>query len=431
MPGRTILLINKFYHDIGPAGGVGRYILQEEQDLLAAGWTVVPFAIADEDAHPSPWSRFFVRPRDYSRARWSAGAAADALSLLWNREAARNLDRLIDEVRPDAAHIHNIYHHLSPAILKVLARRRIPTVQTLHDLRLLCPAIHMLRDGEVCERCRGGRFHHAVLGRCVKGSYAASLLAAAETWGQRTGRLYTDVVGRFLCPSEFLRGKYVEWGFPAEKLSHLPNFVDVDAWRPADDSVAVPGGEPTGFYFGRLSPEKGIATLLEAAARIEADPQGAALRLRIAGSGPAEAGLRARAAELGLRRVEFLGPLGAGRLREELAAARFTVLPSECYENGPLALLESFAAGVPVVGSDIGGIPEHIDDGRDGLLFAPGDPAALAAAMRRATLFGPEARAAARAKAVSRYGRAAHMARLHTVLEEAADSSAAPGAPGS
>jgi glycosyltransferase involved in cell wall biosynthesis len=419
VPRPTLLLINKFYHDVGPAGGVGRYLVQQEQDLRARGWDVVPFAMKDEHARPSPWDRFFVRARDYSRPRWTGGAAGDAASLIWNREAAHRLDALLREVKPDVAHLHNAYHHLSPSILPVLRRHGIPAVMTLHDLRLLCPAIHMLRHGEVCERCRGGRFHEAVLGRCVKDSLAASLLAAVETANHTSRRLYRRTVGRFLCPSAFFTRKFAEWGWPADRLMHLPNFVDLDAWRPA----TAPSGDGY-LYFGRLSREKGLVTLLEAHElwSRQAETTGArpAPQLRLAGSGPQEAELRARAAGLAAGRVEFLGPLPPDRLRAELARARFTVLPSECYENGPLSLLESLAAGVPVVGANIGGIPEHLRDGVDGVLFRSGDPAALAAALARADALPPTSREEARRTAERRYARASHMDRLEALLREAA-----------
>lgn len=416
----TLLLINKFWHDKGRAGGVGRYVLQEEHDLRARGWDVVPFAVADADARPSPWDGHFVRARDYSRPRWTTSTVGDAVSLVWNREAARSLDRLLHEVRPDVAHLHNIYHHLSPSILPVLMRHGVPAVMTLHDLRLLCPAIHMLRRGRVCERCRGGRFHQAVLGRCVKDSTAASLLAAIETAHQTRRRLYLRAVSRFLCPSDFYRRKFVEWGYPEDRLAHLPNFVDLEAWRPADPPD---GGAPDGvLYFGRLSREKGLATLLEAHARWarrRADAgDGAAPVLRLAGEGPLEAELR-RSAAAGDGRVEFLGSLTPDALRRELARARFTVLPSEWYENGPLALIESLAAGVPVVGADIGGIPEHLRDGREGVLFRAGDPAALAEALARADSLPPDARAQARRAAETRFSRKDHMDRLESILHDA------------
>ncbi len=426
----TLLLINKFYHDVGPAGGVGRYLCQEEEDLLAAGWDVVPFAMADADVRPSKWSGYFVRARDYSQPRLTSTALGDAAALLWNREAARNLDALIRACRPDVAHLHNIYHHLSPAILPVLARHRVPVAMTLHDLRLLCPAIHMLRRGQVCERCRGGRYYEAVAGRCVKGSLAASALAAVETANQHWRRLYERTVSVFLCPSRFYRDKFAAWGFPADKLRHLPNFVDTGVWHPDKLTDPLPDAQtapidrkrrPAYLYFGRISPEKGLDTLLAAQALWENETtrgksHDTPLRLLIAGSGPSEAALRARADALGLSSVEFLGALDSAGLRRALARARFTVLPSEWYENGPMAALESLACGLPLVGTDIGGIPEMIRDGQTGIIVPPRDPAGLLAGLQRAAVLPAGAGGAARAWAEQHARRSDHIERLQEVL---------------
>ncbi len=421
MAGLTVLLVNKYYHDVGKSGGVGRYLLQEEEDLAAAGWRVVPFATRDEDARPSPWDRFFVTSRDYARPRYGGGALSDAASLVWNREAARNLEALLREVRPDVAHLHNVYHHLSPSILPVLSRHGIPVVMTLHDLRLLCPAIHMLRRGQVCERCRGGRFWEAVAGRCVKDSLAASALAALETAHQWQRRLYPRTVSRFLCPSACYAAKFAQWGYPAAKLTHLPNFVDTAWWDPA--LLPPAAARDCYLFFGRLSREKGLATLLAAQALWEAAAAAGGppvLPLEIAGTGPAEADLRRRAAALGLTTVTFRGGLGLDDLRATLARARFSVLPSEWYENGPMAALESLAAGVPLVGTAIGGIPEMIVDGVTGVVAPPRDPAGLLAALQRGAALPDDARAAARAWALAHADRGQHMRQLLTILRETA-----------
>ena len=416
-----LLLINKFYHDVGPAGGVGRYVVQEESDLAARGWDVVPVAVADAHARPSPWDRFFPRARDYATARWREGAAADALALVWNREAAANLDALVREARPTVAHLHNVYHHLTPSILQVLRRHRIPAVMTLHDLRLLCPAIHMLRDDRPCERCRGGRFHQAVLGRCVKDSRAASLLAAVETAHQRWRGLYPAAVGTFLCPSRFYLRKYAEWGFPADRLRHLPNFVDLAEWHPD----RLPAAERDAVvYFGRISREKGLRVLLDAQALWEGGHDAGTIaepppRLLIAGDGPCLGNLRARLAMLKLRTAEYAGALGIDALRTLLGRARCTVIPSRWYENAPMAALESLACGIPVVGSDLGGLPELIGPGVTGEIAPPDDPAALLDALRRACALGPEARAAARAWAEAHADREAHMDQLDGILRAA------------
>jgi glycosyltransferase involved in cell wall biosynthesis len=427
----TVLLVNKFYHDVGKSGGVGRYLLQEEEDLTQAGWRVVPFATRDQDARPSPWDRFFVTSRDYARPRFGGGAAADAASLVWNREAARSLDALLREVRPDVAHLHNIYHHLSPSILPVLRRHGIPVVMTLHDLRLLCPAIHMLRQGQVCERCKGGRFWEAVVGRCVKDSRPASALAALETAHQWRRRLYPRAVSQFLCPSAFYAAKYREWGYPAVKLRHLPNFVDTTIWDP--DRLPAAPARDCYLYFGRLGREKGLTTLLEAQSlweRAAAAGGPAVLPLEIAGTGPVEADLRRRAADLGLTTVAFRGNLATADLRAALARARFSVLPSEWYENGPMAALESLAAGVPLVGTDIGGIPEMIVDGVTGVIAPPRDPAGLLAAMQRAAGLPEGARQAARAWAVAHADRGRHMETLMGILRDVAANDSGSGLSG-
>jgi glycosyltransferase involved in cell wall biosynthesis len=419
----TVLLVNKFYHDRGRSGGVGRYLLQEEEDLVGAGWRVVPFATRDDDARPSPWDRYFVTARDYARPHFGGGAAADAASLLWNREAARSLEALLREVRPDVAHLHNIYHHLSPSILPVLRRHGIPVVMTLHDLRLLCPAIHMLRHGQVCERCKGGRFWEAVAGRCVKDSVAASALAALETAHQWRRRFYPRTVSRFLCPSAFYAEKYREWGYPADALQHLPNFVDTARWDP--EHLPAASVRDSYLYFGRLSREKGLTTLLDAQALWEREAAATgrpALRLEIAGTGPVEDDLRRHAAALGLTTVAFRGGLGMDDLRAALAHARFSVLPSEWYENGPMAALESLAAGVPLVGTAIGGLPEMIVDGITGVVAPPRDPAGLFAALRRAATLPAAARPAARAWALAHADRGHHMRELMAILREVAAS---------
>ena len=421
MPATKILLINKFYHDVGPAGGVGRYLIQEEEDLQAAGWQVIPFAMADEHARPSPFSRFFVQARDYSRPRWGGGTLGDAVNLIWNREAARKLDALIRETRPQVAHLHNIYHHLSPSLLPVLARHGIPTVMTLHDLRLLCPAIHMLRQDQVCERCRGGQLHNAVLGKCVKESRAASLLAAAETLHQRSRQLYETQIRTFLCPSRFYTRKYAEWGFPVGRLQHLRNFVDLDFWHP-DKLPHVPEKDAY-IYFGRISREKGLRTVLDAQALWErAHARGETerpLQLLIAGTGPCEENLKARVAQLELKTVSLLGNLGIEELRLALGRARFSVLPSQCFENCPMAGLESLASGLPLLATDMGGAPELVEPDRTGLVAPAGDPEAWLAAMRRAAVQAGAWRSAARAWAEENASRPRQMNRLTRILEKA------------
>jgi glycosyltransferase involved in cell wall biosynthesis len=393
-----LLLINKFWHDVGRAGGVGRYIVQEAEDLTAMGWEVIPFAIADENARPSKWDKYFPKAHDYSSPRFDLTAAT---SLVWNFEAAKKLDALIKESKPDVAHIHNIYHHLSPSILTVLKKHNIPVVQTLHDWRLLCPAIHMLQNNRICEKCKGGKYHHAITGKCVKGSLPASILAVTETKLHTSKKMYRNTVSKFLCPSQFLKDKHIEWGWPADKLLHLPNFVDLNQWPENDNR------KDYYLFVGRLSHEKGLKTLLEAHAMWNDG-----LELRIAGDGPQADELK----NLATNNVTFLGHIPLEQVKEEITSAQFTVIPSQWYENGPFSIIESLAAGTPVVGTDLGGIPEHLDE-KCGILFESGNKNSLLTALQKASTLGIDARTSARNRAKTLFDRKKHMQKLSEILK--------------
>ncbi len=218
------------------------------------------------------------------------------------------------------------------------------------------------------------------------------------------------------------RDKYISWGYPAAKLRHLPNFVDLDLWNPRH--LPTDQERDAYLYFGRISTEKGLRTLLDAQSLWEkgfaagklTDPP---LRLLIAGSGPCEGNLRARAAQLELEKVEFLGSLDRAELHQALGRSRFSVLPSEWYENGPMAVLESFASGLPLVGTNIGGIPEMIENGFNGILVPPRDPDRLLEGIIQASRLGPQAGRNARSWAQKMASRVDHMVLLEGILEEA------------
>jgi glycosyltransferase involved in cell wall biosynthesis len=238
---------------------------------------------------------------------------------------------------------------------------------TLHDLKIACPAYSMLSHDGVCERCRDGRLYQVVTHRCMKGSLALSALVMLETYVHRFLDSYFRNVDRFLVPSRFYLDKFVEWGFPAGRFEYVPNFVDADSFQ----ACYAPGRRFV--YFGRLSREKGIATLIRAAARAE-------VGLDVIGTGPADADLRALAADGDVR---FLGFLAGEKLHAAVSAARAVVVPSEWYENAPLAVLEGAALGKPLLVARIGGLPELVVDNESGWSFEPGSVTELAAALRR------------------------------------------------
>ena len=372
---RRLLAINNYFYRRGGAESVFLYHI----DLFAAaGWDVVPFAMQHPANLPSPWSGHFVSEIEYGRASGPLTKARQAAKIVFSLEARRNIRALIGRARPSVAHAHNVYHHISPSIFGALKAEGVPLVMTAHDLKVACPAYKMLSRGHVCERCRGGRIHNVLLHRCVKDSAVVSGLVLMETLVHRSLGLYRYTLDRLIAPSRFYRDKLIAWGWDANRIAHIPNCIDASAYAPAADE---------GCYFvyaGRLAPEKGLATLLRAAAL-------ARQKLVLAGSGPEEERLRRLAENFGAD-VVFAGHLDKPALQRLIGEALALVLPSEWYENAPISLLEAYALGRPVIGARIGGIPELIAEGETGLLVESGNAAVLAAAMAALAALSPSAR---------------------------------------
>ncbi|WP_147046789.1 glycosyltransferase family 4 protein [Methylobacterium gnaphalii] len=364
--GGRLLSINNYHYR---RGGAEVVFLEQNRLFEEIGWDVVPFAMRHPRNLPSAHERHFVEEIEFGHAYGPLTRLRHAASIIYSREARARLRDILAEARPDVAHLHNVYHHLSPSFLPLLRQAGVPVVMTVHDLKLACPAYTMLRDGHVCESCKGGRVHNVVVNRCIKGSLPLSGLVMLETTVHRTLGLYRDTVDAFAVPSRFYIDKLVEWGWPRERFVHVPNFVDAAALRPETQA-----GD--GFlYVGRLSPEKGLDTLVRAGA-LSRQP------VTIVGTGPMEETLRALAAETGAD-VRFLGFRTGEALHEAIRGCRAVVLPATWYENAPISVLEAYALGRPVIGTRIGGLPEMIREGETGAIVPPGDAEALAAALTR------------------------------------------------
>ena len=362
----TLLSINSYFY----RRDASEVVFIEHNRLLAErGWRVVPFAMQHAQNPPSEWTDYFVTEVEFGKRYSLPQKLARVPNVVYSLEARRKIARLIDAVRPNVAHCHSVYHHISPSVLGVLRGQGVPTVMTLHDLKLACPAYHMFNRGAVCEQCKAGGTFSVVRNRCIKGSAALSGVVWLESVVHRVLDSYGKNVDVFISPCRFYIDKLVEWGWPRDKFVHIPNFVDVNAWQ------ADPRPGRDFLYFGRLSPEKGLLTLIESAAR-------AGVRLRLAGDGPQRDELVRCAAEHGAD-VEFMGPLRGAQLVESIRASRATVLAAEWYENAPMSILESFALGKPVIGARIGGIPELIEHGVNGWLFTSRSVDDLAALLRR------------------------------------------------
>ena len=361
----TIVSINNYYYR---RGGADVLFLEHNRLLDELGWRVVPFSMRHTKNLPSDWQRFFVDEIELGRAHGPFETLTKSLKAVYSFEARRKLAALIDEVRPALCHAHNVYHHLSPSVLSLIAARGLPLVLTLHDLKIACPAYTMLSHGEVCERCKGGKLYNAALHRCLKGSVALSAWVMLESYLHTALKSYVRNVDRFVVPSRFFIRKFEEWGFDSRQFVHIPNFVDVEGMRPSYEC-----GDRI-LYIGRLSREKGLPTLVRAAAA-------ARVGVTLVGVGPEEEALRMLAGSLGAD-VLFTGFLAGPELHEAIRAARAVVLPSECYENAPLAVLEAYALGKPVIGSSLGGIPEHVHHGETGFVFEARSVDELAATLR-------------------------------------------------
>jgi glycosyltransferase involved in cell wall biosynthesis len=297
-----------------------------------------------------------------------AGSVAAATSLAmsaWNPAAARALRQAVDRTRPDIAHVHNTWYALSPSVIATVARAGVPVVMTLHNYRLLCINGMLFRDGRPCHDCVGTHPWSGVRHRCYRDSAVASTAAAATIAVNRRLGVWVDNVKLFLALNEFARQRFIEGGLPADRIRVKPNFVPDPGAR-----EGPPSRSRTVLYVGRVVDVKGVAVLLDAWRAL--DPGD--LELVIIGDGPLRAGLERVAPP----RVRFEGRVPAPAVRRWMLGARALVLPSIWYEGQPMAVLEAFASGLPVLASRLGGTIELLEPCGDGWLVSPDDPLALA-----------------------------------------------------
>lgn len=381
-----VLQVNKFYYE---KGGTERYLFALSKALEDRGHEVFPFSMHHPRNLDSQYEEYFVAQRDYESGGAPLGRIPTGASFIRSREAADNLRNLLARERPDIAHLHNIYHQITPSIIPVLDEARIPIVMTLHDYKLICPNYSLFDGRRYCFRCRGGRFYQAPLARCSGGSFLRSAMLAIEAYYQKRTRVY-DSVRFLLAPSRYIRDRFIEEGFEEERVVYLPAFLpnlstsaDSGPVRSLPSLPSLPGRYV--LYFGRLSREKGINTLLRAVA---GSPQ---IPVVIAGDGPMEGELRRVADEGSLPHVVFAGRLDRPALDEVIRRARVVVLPTESPENAPFTVLESMAAGVPVVVSNMGGLPE-LAEKAGGKVFPAGRPDVLMRCIEELWGGGPEVR---------------------------------------
>ena len=344
-------------------GGASKVYVRGNQLLAEKGHSVAWLNIGPVQNNPAENQPAYSIP-DFAQGSQMRKQIGLAIGYLYNRSAYRLAERALHEFRPDVVHVHNIQGQISPSVLLPFRKQAVPIVQTLHDYRLLCPAIHFLSQGKVCEACKGKKYYQCALKRCRKGELVRSSVAALGSYVSDYFYQYDRMISAYIAPSEFMRAKMIAYGYTSEKIHVLPNAYF--------ETVPVPQGRPREhiLFAGRLSPEKGIDLLVQAAKGLDA-------AVVIAGDGPEREHLQALAGKIGAGNVSFPGFLNATDLNRLYQTALVTVLPSRWYENGPLVILESYANATPMVGARIGAIPEFVTEGKTGFLFTPEDAADL------------------------------------------------------
>ena len=363
-----ILYCNKYNF---PFSGTEVYLFELMELMRSNGHDVALFSMADSRGEATSYDRHFVPHIDFKGQHGLGNKAKQAAHAIYSTKARRRIHAMIQDFRPDVAHLRNIYHHLSPSILWELKSQGVPVVYHVNDFKLLCPSYNLVSQGEACELCRGGAFWHALGAKCYPG-WSARTGLTVEAYVHRWLGSYRKCVDLFLAPSQFVREKFVEHGWDGVRFEVLPHFQQA---RNVGEESAYSKGSI--LYVGRLSAEKGLPDLLRAMQQVSE------VRLVIAGDGPQRGPLEQLASTLGLSNVEFVGQVGAEQRDSLIGRSRFTVMPSHAYETLGKTILESYAQGRAVVASDLGSRRELVHQGKTGILYRCGNVNQMAEAIRK------------------------------------------------
>lgn len=354
-----VLLINNFFYRKGGSEAV----FFNTADLLSKnGHDVVFFSIENEKNTHINNHEYFIS---------QGGTLQKMRNYFSNPYAAKKLDEVLSIEKPDIAHVHLFWGGISPSIFLVLKKHKVPLVHTVHDYRMICPA-YTFRNGfgVICEQCKGGHYIKCFKNRCSKGSLAQSALMTMEMYSRNRKWHPANEIDGLIYVSNFAKRKHEELDVRFEKTLNivLYNFSTVGEQYPPLD-------KDEGYYlfYGRLSHEKGVETLVNA---FEKHPE---LKLKVVGTGPKEEELKRK----GCSNIDFLGYKNGEELFNLVRNAKYVCVPSEWYENNPMTIVEAYSMGVPVIGANIGGITEIISDEETGFLFESGDAESLDSAINK------------------------------------------------
>jgi glycosyltransferase involved in cell wall biosynthesis len=351
-----------------PSGGDWTAIENINKIYETHGHKVIPFSMDDSRNYRTEYSKYFIEKIDYkllNKDKNLINGIQVLLKSIYSLEAKNKLNGLLKNINIDVAHLNNIHNYLTPSILSTLKSHNIPIVWTLHDYIILCPENSFVSGGNVCEKCKGGKFINCTINRCKKGSTMASFIASMENYIHHKLNLfkYVDI---FICPSEFLYTKFIEFGFQKEKL-YLLNYCYDDSFLREFKIEEKPVREDYILYVGRLEKIKGVMTLLKA---MQLLPE---IKLYVIGTGDEEESSKKFIVENRMNNIVFLGFKNKLDVYNYTANCLFSVCPSEWYENFPFSVIETMLLSKPVIGSDIGGIPELVINEQTGYTFEPGN----------------------------------------------------------
>ncbi|CAN5805007.1 glycosyltransferase family 4 protein [soil metagenome] len=367
-----VLLVNWSWY---PTGGDWTYVNNVRALYEKQGYEIIPFSTINEKNIEEKGPAYFIDSPDYKLLNKNKnifnGIKAVKNSIV-SFNAVKKIEEVLSQHDIKIAHLHNIHHYITPAIIWKLKKAGVKVIWSLHDYKIICPESQFISKETICEKCIGGSFYHCSTNKCKRDSLPASVIATTEAYFYHKSGIY-DKVDAYLCPSAFLKGKFRQFGFEENKLhvsnlcydiSLVDNFIQEN--KNHDVSLSKATGEDYILYVGRIEDVKGIRTLIKAV-------QGTGIKLKIVGSGAAEEALKALLQQENSTNIDFLGFQNKQSVFTLTLNSRFVVCPSEWYENFPFSIIESFLFSKPVIGSAIGGIPELVIHGETGFLFEPGN----------------------------------------------------------
>lgn len=370
-----ILEINVFYYRFGGSESV---MFNTTDILREEGHEVIHFSLKWDKNISSNQGLYFPESKETRKGTFKS--LRNLTNYFYHREAAQKLDLLLANEKPDIAQIHLFWGQITPSVLPVLRKHNVSIVFTIHEYRMVCPN-YTFRNGkgQICEKCQGNKFWKCITNKCCQNSYLLSSIMAAEMYFRNRFFFPPKYIDGIIYVSKFAKKKHEEY---LPETITKENIVLYNLSDKIYSSANTPSGDHYFLYFGRLSYEKGIRTLINV---MVLHPE---WKLKIVGAGAEEAELKRIAVNNNSKNIEFLGFKEGQDLMNLIRNAYFIIVPSEWYENNPMTIIEGYSASTPVIGADIGGIPEIIEDNKTGFLFESGNEVALAAVMKKANELG-------------------------------------------